>query len=557
MKNIYALLLFFLISTYSFCQTEIYSQDFEILNDGYTASATEGSSDIDVFNRVNPNLGGNSSYIWAVEDTNAAPATITLDQIDVTGYSDFTFNIDMIAHHFNDWDDDDTFSITYSLDGGSSQNLLWVRNAGGTYNEAASLDTDFDGIGDCGTGVLPALVTGTSGCTVTENTFATFSSAVITLNGNSTLDIVLSFEGFTSNDEGIYLDNISVTANSSSCTASLTTNTATCDAINIEVDTYTATFDFLNGSETDAFTVTASTGTASVSTISADGTITVTNINEGSDITLTLTNENCTLSQSFTSPSCEPTQTTCFDLSNGTEKFEIFTNTENTNGDIWTLSGGTYNMNGYCGGGCAEPVNSWLLFGPLDMSGVTDLTLKFDAQENYGDTPLAVNYTANYSGCPDDTTWSLLQTITESDEGLVEVDLSSLSGTDVFISIQYLDDGADGYSDWNLSNVELVTYSNCPVLGTRPTSSCESLSTANVTTNVFSVFPNPTNTGFVNITSASNEKINVTVFDMLGKQVLSNTITNNTLNVSTLHAGIYIVNINQNGQTATKKLVVK
>ena len=214
MRNIYFLLISLFIYNLGFGQTIIYTQDFETLNTGYTASATVGSGFTDVFNRTTANVGGNSTYVWAVEDTDSTPATITLDQINVAGYSDFTFSIDMIAHHYNDWDNSDTFSVTYSLDGGTTQNLLWVRNAGGTFNQLPSLDTDFDGIGDCGAGTLPALTTGNSGCSTSDDTFSTFSSATIPLSSNSTLDIELSFEGLTANDEGIYLDNIEVVATS-------------------------------------------------------------------------------------------------------------------------------------------------------------------------------------------------------------------------------------------------------------------------------------------------------------------------------------------------------
>ncbi|HLV39448.1 T9SS type A sorting domain-containing protein [Xanthomarina sp.] len=73
----------------------------------------------------------------------------------------------------------------------------------------------------------------------------------------------------------------------------------------------------------------------------------------------------------------------------------------------------------------------------------------------------------------------------------------------------------------------------------------------------FSVFPNPVTNGYVNITSKSNEAINVTVFDILGKQVLSNSVNNNRLNVSKLTAGVYIMNMSQNGKITTKKLVIK
>ena len=185
--------------------------DFETDGDGYTPSATEGlnTSYIDVFNRSNPNIGGNSTYMWAVEDITLEDPSITLDQIDLTGATSFTFSMEMVAHHFNDWDNNDELLITYSVDGGAYLNLMWVQNAGATYNQAAALDTDFDGDGECAY-VLPALTTGTSGCTVTSNTFQNFITTSIAVSGNTTLDIILQFNGLTSGDEGIYLDNISI-----------------------------------------------------------------------------------------------------------------------------------------------------------------------------------------------------------------------------------------------------------------------------------------------------------------------------------------------------------
>ena len=97
MRYIYAFIITLFIGNLGFGQTTIYTQDFETSDDGYTASATEGSGFTDVFNRSNPNIGGNSTFIWAVEDTGATPATITLDQINVSGYSDFTFSIDLLV----------------------------------------------------------------------------------------------------------------------------------------------------------------------------------------------------------------------------------------------------------------------------------------------------------------------------------------------------------------------------------------------------------------------------------------------------------------------------
>lgn len=83
------------------------------------------------------------------------------------------------------------------------------------------------------------------------------------------------------------------------------------------------------------------------------------------------------------------------------------------------------------------------------------------------------------------------------------------------------------------------------------------LSNNNFETREFSIFPNPTNTGEVTISSVNAADMSVTVFDMLGKQVKNQTISNNRLDVSNLKSGIYLLNITQNGATSTKKLVIR
>jgi hypothetical protein len=83
------------------------------------------------------------------------------------------------------------------------------------------------------------------------------------------------------------------------------------------------------------------------------------------------------------------------------------------------------------------------------------------------------------------------------------------------------------------------------------------LSTNEFDTVQFSLYPNPTNTGSVTISSSNSDEMNVVVFDILGKQVKNEILTNNTLNVSSLKSGIYIVKITQNNASITKKLVIK
>lgn len=213
---------FLLISNISYGQL-VTTIDFENELDGYSPSTTTGSSNSYriLFNRANynlPSVTNQDGYYWAAEDIPSwAPNPyLNLNQIDVSGATAFIFSIDMTTRHFNDWDDTDELLITYSIDGGTYQNLMWIQNTedGSEFNTPAALDIDFDGEGDCSTeNTLPALITGSSssGCNVSSSNFKTFTTNSISLTSNSTLDIKLQFNGLTSQAEGIYLDNIMIT----------------------------------------------------------------------------------------------------------------------------------------------------------------------------------------------------------------------------------------------------------------------------------------------------------------------------------------------------------
>ena len=105
-------------------------------------------------------------------------------------------------------------------------------------------------------------------------------------------------------------------------------------------------------------------------------------------------------------------------------------------------------------------------------------------------------------------------------------------------------------SNWTTDNTNALTLPSCSF----------TISTLSVPQNQiaeFSVFPNPVTNGFVTINTTSNAAIAVNVFDILGKQVLSKTINNNRLEVSSLNTGVYILKLNQNGANTTKKLVIR
>ncbi|PKP25275.1 MAG: hypothetical protein CVU03_08560 [Bacteroidetes bacterium HGW-Bacteroidetes-2] len=73
----------------------------------------------------------------------------------------------------------------------------------------------------------------------------------------------------------------------------------------------------------------------------------------------------------------------------------------------------------------------------------------------------------------------------------------------------------------------------------------------------FNMYPNPSSNGIVTIQTKNNQPLQVAVFDVIGKKVLAKQLTNNTLNVSSLKAGIYLVQVTDNKSTSTKKLIIK
>ena len=71
------------------------------------------------------------------------------------------------------------------------------------------------------------------------------------------------------------------------------------------------------------------------------------------------------------------------------------------------------------------------------------------------------------------------------------------------------------------------------------------------------IFPNPTSLGYVNISSRINTTIDVSVFDIIGKQVIRGSVINDKFNLPNLNAGIYIMKLTQNNATSTRKLIIK
>ncbi len=120
--------------------------------------------------------------------------------------------------------------------------------------------------------------------------------------------------------------------------------------------------------------------------------------------------------------------------------------------------------------------------------------------------------------------------------------------------------GPDGatfnINNWTFSgpnNLDGVTNSE----STKPFPTNSQVLSANTfKTLVFNIHPNPTNLGYVTLNLKNTTKTNISVFNVLGKLVLSKTLTNNTLDVSSLNSGVYLVKITQKKAIGTTKLVI-
>ncbi|HZJ19052.1 MAG TPA: T9SS type A sorting domain-containing protein [Pricia sp.] len=72
----------------------------------------------------------------------------------------------------------------------------------------------------------------------------------------------------------------------------------------------------------------------------------------------------------------------------------------------------------------------------------------------------------------------------------------------------------------------------------------------------FKLYPNPATEGKVFISTSENSPKQISIYDVLGTQVLETSISGNELLISELDAGVYVLRVYQNNKMATRKLIV-
>ena len=343
--------------------------------------------------------------------------------------------------------------------------------SGGISNFSVKLYKGFTGGGDR---QVELFINGVSmGTSTPFDDFSEYTFSVDNINISGSIEI----EIVNTTPKQIIIDDISWTGFSTSCSVVLGQAQYSCEGNTIgdNNDTVTVSIPY-TGSDAGITSLTTTSG-GSIGgddpATTTDGTIVISGVSEGSAWDLVLNGGDCdgiSTSGTIEVDFCDPIPNTCYDLSNGNESFELVAVATNSDPDVWINNLGTYTMNGYCGSSCTEISDAWLVFGPLDTTQTSDLTLAFNAAEQYGTTDLVVAYTEQYGGCPGLSQWITASTV--SDAGAIEVDFPQINGTDVYIGIQYYEDGTDGSSGWTLTDVALNSFGNCPILGTVTPSDC-------------------------------------------------------------------------------------
>lgn len=75
-------------------------------------------------------------------------------------------------------------------------------------------------------------------------------------------------------------------------------------------------------------------------------------------------------------------------------------------------------------------------------------------------------------------------------------------------------------------------------------------------TSSFQIYPNPATQGVVYFTKITNISEKIVIYDVFGEIVLTERISSKSLDISRLVAGVYVLQVTQNGTAISRKLIV-
>ena len=400
------------------------------------------------------------------------------------------------------------------------------------------------------------------------------------------------------------------------CDLALGAENTLCDATTLGLDNYTITIPFTGGN-TAAYTLTASSGTISGDdpSTTAAGDIIITGVAEGTNVTLTVSG-GCSISKNITAPECKPINALPyyegFDYTAGNSlgAEQMWTNANS--GDNILATSGSLSYTGLTSNGnsivfdgagidCFSPITPTsagtvyysFLMNVTTMTGVSDANGGYLA--GFGETSTNLGATL-WTKRIDDTSYNLGIEVRTANATNTTFDTNVYqTGQTYLVVVGYAFNAATGSDDvvslWvnpvvgspepaatitdthaatDLNNVSYFFLRQDSATET-PTVQIDELrigtawadvvpATAGLTDNNINgltMYPNPLKGNTLFLTSTANAAMSVQIFDLLGKEVLKSDVINNTVNVSKLNSGVYVVKITEEGKTATRKLVIQ
>jgi hypothetical protein len=414
------------------------------------------------------------------------------------------------------------------------------------------------------------------------------------------------------------IDDVKLSNVSASCTLNLGNATTACNASTLVTDTYTASITYTGGGS-GTYTITPSSGTVAgdnPGTVAA-GTILINGVAEGTNLTVNVVSGPCSYQATVNSPECKPVlglpyyEPFAYAEASNLGQTQQWSN--NNTGDNIIIAGGNLTP-AYAG--LNPSTTGYAIFGGEGLDCSTSFTSTTTGTVYYsfilnvntmaGVTAAAGGYFATLGSSSTNfgaTLWTKrvddgvynLGIETRSDAAGTTFDTTALvTGATYFVVVGYTLGASasdDTVSLWinptingaqpaatitdTHTGTDLTSISNFILrqdsTGETPSMSVDELrigtTWAQVTNGTLGtnqntiaglrMYPNPVTNGTLFIETSANAEKTVTVFDVLGKQVLNTTTSNNTINVASLHTGVYIVNITEEGKTASRKLVIK
>ena len=401
------------------------------------------------------------------------------------------------------------------------------------------------------------------------------------------------------------IDDIKLASVSASCTLVLGTAVAACNASTLALDNYTVTIPF-TGAGNATYTITPSAGTVGGDnpTTVAAGNIIISGLTEGTAYSVNVTGGTCNFTANGNAPQCKPTNTLPFNepfnYTAGSTLGSQQTWADLNSGDAivvdpsnlsYTTLTGSGNSVTFSGAGLeaitpftpttSGTVYAGFMFSVTDVTNVTDGTDSYFAVLTDEAKNLKIRLFLKRVASQYQIGFDSASTTTNYDATLRNI------GDVVYVIFGYDFANNTVVNAWINPNLTTFTGATPPTLTATtaaiadlggfvlrqdaatntPTIKVDELKIStsamdyNLSASSFSqidglkMYPNPTKNNLF-IETALNGDINVSIIDMLGKEVMHSKVVNNTVNIANLTTGIYIVKITEEGKASTKKLII-